>query len=332
MGGVARGCESFNTCTHKRKLLHFMEGGGRLCIDELFLGEKVAVARAMTGVPCRPGLLCCCSMGDYVLVMSGGPWEERSVSAAVVSLAPSAGTPQGGEPVFNARTLSVTGDLAWPNTPYLCRVSESRSLVCFDKNEAWYCDINVSELSMRIIPTKLPCDRGFRSVPVPLETDAGAGNLLVVGAAPFSRDITLISACETLQFTRVGIIPGVGRCLGSAILIKERFLFGFGGFSGSPLDDLWIYDRKTKLASPIKQQGDWHPPDRLVVLAEGGESLYLLGGRKTQGVYCIEFKSLPGLIAVGAVRHAFCKELGLQMQLDCAYTSEMLVGSCYSFL
>jgi len=109
-------------------------------------------------------------------------------------------------------------------------------------------------------------------------------------------------------------MPGEERDSVSTILIKERFVVGFGGWHGDDVDEMRIFDLRTHKVSSMKKDGEWHPGGRWPVLAVRDEEVYVIGGERTTAVHCLSFSALSQLIEQGGVRSAFCFCLGFPIQ------------------
>lgn len=302
---------SWNTCQHRGRVFNFTLNQGKLVLTEALFGEAVEFVELQTQVDCRAdssGYVGCCDFGDCILVMAGRGDDVFAVLVAVrgESLR---------EEEVSVTTLAVEGDREWPNWPFLCQVSESRALLQFDDQPSmWYCEVASNTLTMTKQAVTTRTDRGFGSVPIRLSN----GELLVAGSIPESMGITRISCLEEPRFEHVGNIPGVSRCAASAILLGARFLVGFGGWNGSSLYDLWIYDLLTHKASPVRKDGAWHPKDYWVPLAVREDTLYLIGGNFTGSINAISLATLSCLILNGAVRSAFRLAMGFSCMFEAA--------------
>ena len=141
----------------------------------------------------------------------------------------------------------------------------------------------------------------------------------MAGSYPQSTDITLITCDEVARFEKIGDIPGVARDEASLVLVRDRFVVGFGGTASSRQNDLWIFDLKTRRASQVGQRGDWHPRGCLVPLVFQGDTIYLISGWGSSSVHCISLTSLADLIRNTSVRIAFCAWLGLPLRVQGAF-------------
>lgn len=231
-GGISRGFASFDTCLFRERAFHFSQNNGKLRVTEVLLSDNSTLANADTNADFLGERLAYCRLGDRILVMSGG---EGSISSALVVV------DNGGlsTATVHVTALTVEGDREWPGQPFLCQVSENRALLCFGGgNSMWYCDLENTRLIMQKLATQIPAEKGFYTSPIFLPD----GKLLVSGAYPNSNNITLISCNAQPSLESIGRIPGAARHMTSCVLLKDRFVVGFGGYSnGVLLDDLWIF-------------------------------------------------------------------------------------------
>jgi len=286
---------SYNTCKHQERVFSFSSDHGKLVVTEAILGKETRCVRVTTELDCNKGgdsCIACCSLGQHMLVIAG---KDEDMSAALVSVDEGQMT----ESTTHITALIVESKKEWLDWPYLCPVSENRALLYFNWwDSMWYCDIKDQALTVKKLATRMPSVYGFCTVPLRLPD----GKLLVAGAFPYSNDITLISCGEELKFEKVGEIPGERRYLASTVLIKERFVVGFGGWNGNGyLRDLWIFDLQTYKASPVTRDGEWHSADQLVPLVAHCDTLYLLRGQSNS----ISFSKLASLIQDATIRSAF---------------------------
>jgi len=298
---------SVNTCICHGRVFNFSSDSGKLRITELILGDDVRYRSVTIEAGCQTEYdwhVACCSLGQHILVMAG---EGGNVFAALVDI-------DGGqlsESKIHMTELIVEGDDDWIYWPFLCSVSESRALLYFDEGYSLrYCDIKDQVVTMRKFSTYMSADGEFRTLPLCLPD----GKLLVAGKYPCSRSITLISGDAKPQFERIGEIPGRWRYRVSTVLLGERFVIGFGGKNKTPLDDLWIFDIKTRKGSPVTKKEAWHQPDYSATLAVQDNALYLVGGWYTTSVHCISLQALSELIVDVTFQSTFQTVLGLRLR------------------
>jgi len=156
----------------------------------------------------------------------------------------------------------------------------------------------------------MPSSFGFCTVPLRLPD----GKLFAAGAWHPSRDITLISCDEEPAFERIGNIPGERRYQVSTVLLADRFVVGCGGFSETPLDDLWIFDLRGHRGSPVTKRGEWHRADCFIPLVAQNNSLYLVGGEETTSIHSISLQTFSELIQDADIQEALQTALGLELR------------------
>lgn len=272
---------------------------------EVILGGNVRCERVATGVDCRTRFyshITCCSLGKHMLVMAG---EGQEVFSALFDVRKGPLTAS----TLRITELAVEGDKLWSQWPSLCSVSGKRALLYFcGQDDMWYCDIRGKRLRMRKLATKMPMCNGFGTVPIRVPGE----RLLVAGEGRRCTDISLITPNDEPTFEKIGEIPGAGRWWTSTALVGERFVLGFGGTNlGGNLDDLWVFDLRTRKGCPVTKNGEWHPETCWTFLGVKDGTLYILGGNDSTTAHCIPLVTLPSLILCGAVRVALRSCLGI---------------------
>ena len=310
-GEVAAG--SYNTVQHRGKILHFSLEGGELVISEVvFYGQRARVLPVHTGVILGGQHIGCCLLGDRILVMSrqrntanrgghrGRNGEGFKMFAALVEVEDG----RLSEEIIRVTTLTVRGDKEWPDGSLLFQAGENRALLHYDEQAVmWYCDVADKALTMRKLETQMLTEGGLRTLPIRLPD----GKLLALGAFFPFIDVTLISCDEGLQFEKIGDIPGVKGKKASPVLVRNRFVVGFGGCNYGDTDELWIFDLRTRKGSRLRRRGEWHPTAYSAFLALQGDVLCLLG----EAVCGISLAALAGLIKKEGLRIAFSWRVGL---------------------
>jgi len=282
-------------------LFNFSSKDGKLVLTEIRCWGRPAYACLETNLDCQcsaASYISCCSLGDDILVVFG---EGGKGKAALVWLddGPLA------EGSVHVTELAVLGTAEWQKASYLCRVSSCRALLHFHCCEKmWTCDVQGTAIILVPLAVTPPVPCGFACVPIPL---TGGGHI-VAGSNICSDEIMIIYPGCT-SFETVGCIPGSGRLGASLVLVKNRFVVGFGGWNVVCLDDLWIFDIQTHRTSAVQRQGSWHPADFLVSLVVYDEVLYLLGGSLCRVLHAISLLSLAELIGDGRMRGEFKEAL-----------------------
>jgi len=289
-----------NTCQHGDRVFHFSEDERKLVVTECSLGDRVETARTVIDMVCIPGAdncIACCSFNDDILVFAG---KKNQVFAGFIK------TPkvkQPGHPIRLERFL-VQMDADCPPQPFLCQVTETAALLYFYRqSKMWICQITSGPLPTMLVQTlieKLPSWRGFNAVPICLP------DRRVLAPGPLSSSgLSIFATRGGPPFLKLGEVPGVAREATSLILVGTRFVVGFGGWNGSPLAELCVFDLQTQKGSCVKRGGDWHPPDWAVPLAVWQNTLYLIGGWNCTSIYSIRLAVLADLIEDEDVRSAF---------------------------
>jgi len=300
----------YNTCDYQGRVFNFApDDQGKLVVSELFLGEEVEVRRINTEVDCKckyQYYSSCCPLGDKILLMVGERYATDSL-CALVSIDPGKLTKKS----IHVEEKRVTGLERWKDEAYLVQISENKVWASFRwSDEIWIGELKGDELVMTKHQDHLPMIWGFGAPPLPLPD----GRLLAAGGSPPCTNITLITSGERFFFEKIGDMPGKGRDSVSTILIKERFVVGFGGWNGNPVDNMWIFDLQTKKASPVVREGEWHPTVSWPFITIKDDILYIIGGVDTRLVHSTSLQHLSELIQDLDVQEAFQEALGLKLR------------------
>jgi len=286
-----------------------VDGPGKLVVSEIFLGEKVRTSRVATERNCKCSKCyhtSCCPLGDKILVMAG----ERNATdffCALVSIDP-------GELNGKSIHLEEKRVIGWESYrcgPFLVQISENKVWASFYySDEMWIGELKGDEVIMAKHQDKLPMAKGFGAPPLRLPD----GRLLIAGECPICTDIILITQGEHFSFEKIGDVPGEGGYGASTILIKERFVVGFGGRNRKPIDDMWIFDLQTKEASPVTKGGKWHPATPWPFLAVKEGILYIVGGNNNTAAHSTTLQHLSELIQDLDFQPVFQAALGLELR------------------
>jgi len=284
---------SSNTCKSSGRVFSFVpDKQGKLVVSEVFLGEEVRVKKVDTGVDCKCSgryLSSCCPVGGKILVMAG---KENAADffCALVNIDPGELT----EESIHIEEKKVIGWESYRSGPHLVQISENKVWALFhSSDEIWIGEVKGGELLMTKHQDNLPMAKGFGASPLRLPD----GKFLAAGGYPLCSDITLITPGEHFSFEKIGDMPGEKRYCVSTILLKKRFVVGFGGWNGkNDMDDMWIFDLQTHKASPVTKGGKWHPAGSWPFLTVKEGVLYILGGRGCAAVYSITLQRLSELI------------------------------------
>jgi len=309
-GEVLWDLRSYHACEHQGRVFNFTpDDQGKFWVSELILTEEVEVKEVNTRVDCKCNeeyLSSCCSCGSKILVTAG---KENATDffCALVSIDPGELTR---DPI-HIEEKKVIGWEKYKSAPFLAQISENKMWASFhNSNEIWIGELKGDELVMTKHLDHLPMEYGFGAVPLPLPD----GRLLVAGGWPSSTDITLITPGEHFSFEKIGDMPRTGGYGVSTILVKEKFVVGFGGWNHNNVADMWIFDTRTHRGSTVKRKRKWHPGGPWLVLVVRDKDLYVIGGLLTSSAHCISFATLSRLIERGRIRSAFCSCLGFPFQ------------------
>jgi len=308
LGGCFSRYHSYDTIDHKGRVFHFFQCGGKLYVTEIFFGPWLKTRTVDTGVGSdldREAYISCCSFGEDILVIVNGE-DVKDVLCILMSIEP-------GE----LRQESICFEGKWVRgwkehwtAPYLVQLSENEVWVSFNwSNNVWIGVIEGEELIMARYPVHIPNTEGFYSRPLRLRPKR---LLAIKGRAP-SIDIISLEVGERLSFEKIGELIGKGRYSIATILIKRRFVVGFGGWNKDYRQDMWIFDLQTRKISLVTNQGEWHPPSQDPVLVIRKQKLYVIGGEPATSVHFLSFSALSRMIEYGGVRSAFCFCLGLPL-------------------
>jgi len=258
---------------------------GRLRVTEVVLGDEARCVGVTTDLACKSHdneCILCTPLGEDILVMAG---RGKGVFAALVSV-------DGGLPskaTIHVTELAVKGLNEWPDHSFLCPLSEKRALLCsHGGNRMWYCDVKRALLITKELAVKAAATGDFDAVPIYFSD----GALLVLQQNLSSTNLVLFRYDGELRLEKIGEISGERRRDTSITLIGGRFLVRFGGQTRDTLDDLWIFDLETHKGSPVENNGEWHPADKLVFLVVQENTLYLVG----RSIFSISLGALSELI------------------------------------
>lgn len=304
IGELSREFRTPNTCVYNDRFFNFSFKAGALCVTEAVIDTVNRTLTSRSVSICAPlgeGALACCAVRDGVFLLVT---NENDVRAALVS-----GLDE--SPVLD-RVSCVQVDFKapkeWKDQPYLACLSDDAVLLHFaDCDKLWRCTLKNYQLVFKELSPNIPFDRGFGSVPVGLP----GGKLFVAGGLPCSKNITEITVNDEVEFKSTESILACERTWSSAVLINGRFLVGFGGWAGYPLNDLWIFDTRIgelcSISGSGKKSDEWHPASFLVPLVVRNNVLYLLAGAWTKSVYALPLRDFSSLIRNSKIREAFVR-------------------------
>jgi len=305
-----------NTLCFDDRVFNFSHLGGTLVVTEYYLEGDVTRKGTNTGINCRTsdkGICSCCILGDSFLV-TGGNDGSTDLFTALVTIEPKAL----GRKTVHVKELRLVGGEACRPRPFLAEVSEDRVWASFsNSNEVWFGKYADDELVMTRSATCLPTVYGFDASPIRLPD----GTFLVAGTFPLSNDITLVSVDDDITFKKIGEMPGVERYKVSLVLIRKRFVAGFGGWNGRRnLDELWVFDLQSRNSSLVEKKGEWHPATCWPYMQVSNEYLYILGGDATNTMHSISLSDLSSLILDEKVQKDFQAVLDSSTEENCVFT------------
>lgn len=296
LGSNGHNFKLYNTCMHKGRIFGFVDSWSSLGVIELVLGDKVEMVQAEVRTNCQYWCGGCCSLGDNILVMA---LSRTSEFAALINVGEGRLDPE----TVRVTELTVKIEGEWNYYPCFFPLSKSRVLMHSKRQTGlWCCEIESRVISVKELPVKTRVARGFAGFPACLPD----GKLIVVGSDPKSTDIVQMTNNNGIQFERIGSIPGLARSEPSSVLIADRFVVGFGGQGSIFLNDLWVFDVKTRRSSIVWEKGEW-TQQRLPALAVSNETLCIISTEAR----AITFRNFSGLIDDDEIRDAFCDVFGL---------------------
>jgi len=310
---------SYNTINHQERMIHFSQRQGVLLVTELFLGPWAGRKTVNTGVDCgtrEDWQISCCSFGDKILVMAGER-NAMDIFCAVVTIDPGELT----EESVHLEEKHVKGWRKYESAPFLAQTSENKVWIfSHESNRIWIGEIQGNEVVAKKHPGYF-VTRDYLDVPALRLPD---GRLVTAGgnSDPMLTTVTLTPG-KRFSFETVGDIPGESRCCVSTILVKERFVLGFGGQNDNDMDDMWIFDLDTREASPVTKEGKWHPQTCLPFLAIKDGIFYIIGGAGHTVGHSISFQYLSELIQELGFQQRFQTALGLELRQHPASAREV---------
>lgn len=288
---------------HNGRIFGFSQKQGKLAVTEITIKSgtpgRAEHASVLTDFAISGGNLACCSLGPGILLM----WGNRSKAfAALLDVE--------GETLeswaLHFTRLSVRGDLTWADTPFLCQISETRAALYFYKKEGlWCCDTDDNSLVVGKLTGWTPLAQGFAGVPVCLPD----GKLVIAGSLPGSPDsagLAILAVDSKGRYGKMGYaVLGHRWHWVSTVLVWERFLVGFGGWNGGCLNSLWVFDVHDRKGCMVAKGPEWHPPDRLPLLAVVGDKLCVIGGYNSTVISAMTLEGLEEGLSNGDVQKAF---------------------------
>jgi len=315
---------SYNTVYYKDKLFNFVANRSELTITELSL-ESASTRRTNRVTVSRPvTCVSCCSFGDEILLL-GELKAESGFLCALVTI----DSNEWGTPYVRLKERVVTGLEEHEGTIFLAHFLKNNVWVSFvNSDEVWIGELIGGELAMTNYSTHQPVARGLSAPPLRLPE----GTLLLAGGNPLTNRLVLVSKVHPIWTSRIGVIPGEGRYCVSTVLVKERFVVGFGGLASKAIDEMWILDLVTHETASVKKAGQWHPAAYWSVLTVNEDTLYIIGGRDALSIHSLPLSSLLDLIQDPRIRSAFLITLMAVACPSAAHLSELqtLVDQSFS--
>jgi len=309
LGGYFYEYRSYNTVDHQGRAFHFFQQEGKFCVTEIFFGPWWKTRTVNTYIDCKTDdsdYISCCPLGDNILVMAGKQYATEFFCALV-------GITSGvlDNDSIHIEEKRVVGLEEWKGEAYLVQIAENKVWISFDdSDEIWIGELKGDDLVMTKHSDHLPTEKGFGATPLRLPD----GRLLAAGGCPSSTDITLIVPGERFSFEKIGDMPGEWRYCVSIILVKGRFLVGFGGNDDRYMDEMWIFDLQTHRASAVAKEGNWHPGGWWPFLTVKEGVLYIAGDERSAYLHLITLQHLSGLIQDLDLQPVFQTALDLELR------------------
>jgi len=308
LGGYFPGYLSYNTIDHEGRVFHFSQEQKKLCVTEIILGPRLKVRSINTGIDCEideDQFISCCSFGDKILVIAGSALYHAAFCALV-----SIGSGDLSKESIHIEEKVVQQPDKWAAWQSLAQISETE--VWIRERCAigiWVLEIKGQEVNKKIHPLRDVAVNEFRIGPLRVP----GGRLLGMGGGFKSKDIALINPADQFSIEEIGNLLNKREHGVSVVLLKERFVIGFGGYNGVEYqDDMWIFDMQTHITSAVRKEGDWPPTDPSLSMVVRGQALYALGGGDTTNARYLSFEALSCLIEKSDMRYAFRLSVGVQ--------------------
>lgn len=297
--GATAWFHSLDTCLYKGRIFHFSTTGGKLTVTEVFLDDWGRFVSVRTDLDSPSLSIACCAIGSRILVMSG---NDSNVFGFLLRI-------DDGELMktsIQAETLSVSGNISWGRPFFLHSVSDTRVFLYFhEESRIWCGELAAHAIKLRSLTKILSPHMALCSPPVALPS----GEFLVAATCQDKNGMHIVSVSRTCALRRVGSVPR-GRAFGaSALLVRERFLVGFGGTN--VFSNCWILDTHTSRRSFAwcdrrpTFEGCWP------FLLARGDVLYLLGRK----LHSLTIRQLSESIYDKELRGDFCFAIGLSRDL-----------------
>jgi len=353
LGEAPRAFHAAATCQHQGKVLNFSEEEGGLMVTEILLGGEVQ-SRAgdialQTKLP-KHNAICCCSLGDEVLVlvgkhnraakMAGSWWAVDCWAVAVILFLMGWGTAglwlavaMGVVTIRASTKKQVMALLVQVRDGEQGRLNaEAREIGVIGGKIAWPYSPFLCQTGDRQALLYSCFRRGMWNCEVNQEGGLSvepADNGKVFLNEPYSLPVRLpngeilVAEEKTFALGAAAAVGADGRVVRrrreevdsereglSVVLVGGRFLVGFGVRSEGGMNGMSVYDTETRRSSGVTQQGEWHPEDEAVPLMIRNGRLYLLGGKKTRSINAIGLRELAEQVEDRDIRRAMMEALG----------------------
>jgi len=138
-----------------------------------------------------------------------------------------------------------------------------------------------------------------RTSPSTLPVLFSDGTLRTVGSCHWSSNVYVISTGGDSESCVIEAKAHIReRTWTSTALLADRFIIGFGGFSGKPLGDIYIYDSKTQRSTVLMKHNagsDCPKPGSLAIMTIFNGQLFLISSRESHGVFAIPLTELADM-------------------------------------
>lgn len=305
--GVPRRFISSQTFEHGGRVFNLLADEHRIVLTEILMNAEARCRpiEKHTDLSIDASAYACCSVGDRFLLLAGSA-EGDGVSALAFTVRD--GPLKEDQVDMQELHIETDEELSWRWYPFAAFSPGSGVFLYFDESsDFWLGELVANGLRFRKSPVSLPTKWGFRTLPGLLPD----GRFVVAGSDPRSTDIVAFPGAMAPSFEQIGSMPGENRYGVATVVLKQRFLIGWGGSTGNYSDDLWVLDLRTGRLSSVRQDEHWAPGDFWATLVLREEYLYLIGGYSGLSINRIALRDLRSLISDDDIRSAFPTDSGI---------------------